>query len=349
MKRSIAFLAVLCLWIGFLSSCASAPRALLPMAADEAVRSLQIALGGQIPKATDFLTDEARAYCDAENIEVSFVGTPAFQMAGRGSVELRLARGGRSQTLTANVMVRSDTTPPTLIGVKELSLLVGEALILREGVSATDDCFGDVEWTVDASAVDISRAGVYSATYRAVDAVGNAAEQRVYVHVHETAVTEEMLQEKLLPLLDTLCTQGDSTEQICQSIHSYVKNNIAYFPISDKTDPTRAAYDALFGTRRGDCYSYYASARALLLAADMEILTLERTHEAGEETHIWLMVNLAKAGETPRWYHFDPTLIQDGGPANGGCLFTDAELEHYNTTINPGFYDHDCTVHPPTE
>ena len=148
-------------------------------------------------------------------------------------------------------------------------------------------------------------------------------------------------------MIKELYADNSTIEQKCRAIHAYVQGAIDYFPISDKTDPVRAAYRALFVKGRGDCYSYFASAMMMLRRAGIEYLEIERTHTPGEETHFWLMVNLAPQGETPRWYHFDPTVVKGGGAAGQGCLFTDAQLDAYNR-LDPDFYHYDRGAYPPT-
>ncbi|MBE6621277.1 MAG: hypothetical protein E7625_07985 [Ruminococcaceae bacterium] len=346
MKKTMGLTLLLCLLALFLFSCGD--RTLdIPTDSGVSTIDLRVAVDSDTPTARDFLTDELREWCLEREVHVYFEETPDFTVTGEREVVLVLNQNGRTHRLRAHMTVVQDTTPPTLIGVKELSVRVGEGLILREGVSAADDCFGTVEWTVDASSVDTSCEGIYSATYRAVDASGNATEQTVYVHVYAEEITEAMLWEKLDPVIQGLYAQEASTEQKCRAIHAYVQGAIDYFPISDKTDPVRAAYRALFVKGRGDCYSYFASAMMMLRRAGIEYLEIERTHAAGEETHFWLMVNLAPRGETPRWYHFDPTVIEGGGAAGQGCLFTDAQLDAYNR-IDPGFYDYDRGAYPPT-
>jgi hypothetical protein len=346
MKRAILLLFLLCLPFLF---CACGPKALcLPTDISEATVDLCVALDGEKPKAADFLSAEALTWCEQNDVSVDFVMPPDFKTVGEYEVALRLHDvKGRACELTARMTVVQDTISPTLLGVKEISSLVGEGLVLRAGVSAVDDCFGAVEWTVDASAVDTSREGIYSATYRATDASGNVSERTVYVHVWAEKVTEQMLWDKLAPVMGGLFDESATLEQKCRAIHAYVQGAIAYFPISDKTDPVRAAYHALFVKGRGDCYSYFSAAMLMLQCCGIEYLEIERLHEPGKETHFWLMVNLAPEGEEARWYHFDPTLVEGGGAAGRGCLFTDTQLDAYNA-VDPGFYDYERSDYPPT-
>ena len=346
MKRVTVVLAVVCLLL-FFCACGK-ENSSFPPDADFVPIDLRVAVGGARPAAEDFLSDDARARCQKDGVTVLFAAAPDFDTVGTHEVTLVLRdREGNERELPTRMVVAEDTTPPTLLGVKEISARVGEGLILRAGVSATDDCFGKVEWTVDASAVDTSREGIYSATYRAADASGNVTERTVYVHVYAREISEEELWSKLDPVLDGLFDPSATTEQKCRAIHAYVQKSIGYFPISDKTDPVRAAYDALFVKGRGDCYSCFSAAMMMLRRCGIEYLEIERTHEEGRETHFWLMVNLASAGDAPRWYHFDPTVVEGGGAAGNGCLFTDAQLDEYNA-LDPGFYDYNREDYPST-
>lgn len=348
MKRMMGLVILMCLVALFCFSCGESTLD-IPTDANASTVALRVGVRGEKPEAIDFLTDELRDWCENGGVSVAFETPPDFTTQGAKEVALVLRdeKGGACR-LTAEMRVTNDLVPPTMSGVKEISVRVGEGLILREGVTVTDDCFGAVEWTVDASAVDTSREGIYSATYRATDSSGNVSEITVYVHVWVEEVTEQMLWDKLDPVLATLYAEDATIEQKCRAIHAYVQGAISYFPISDKTDPVRAAYDALFVKGRGDCYSYFSSAMMMLAREGIIYKEIERTHEVGEDTHFWLLVNIAPKGEVPRWYHFDPTVVEGGGAAGRGCLFTDAQLDAYNEK-DKGFYIYDRDRYPATE
>lgn len=306
-------------------------------------RELCLAYGGAVPGASDFLADEARERCAERGIEVTFAEEPDLLTLGERTVVLSVG----DKTVKTSVRVIEDNEPPVLIGVRDASCLVGTGVVLRQGILAEDNCFGEVKWSVDASAVDTSRVGMYTVVYRATDAAGNMTEQTALVTVYAEEITEDMLHAACDEYLATLLPDGADRETICRRIWEGVQASIAYHPISDKTSPVRAAYLALFREGRGDCYSYFAAARALLERAGIEYLEIERTHGVRKDTHYWLMVNLAGEGEMPRWYHFDPTELDTGGYPHDGCLFTDAELDAYNAH-NVGFYDYDRAAYPAT-
>jgi hypothetical protein len=226
-------------------------------------------------------------------------------------------------------------------------MIAGDGAVLREGVSAIDDCFGEVTLSVDASELDTSRPGMYSVTYRATDVVGNATEQTAYVTVYSAPFDEGKLIAACDEILARIAPDTTDRERVCRAVYAYVQDALSYFPVSDHSHAGRAALTAL-EHGRGDCFSYFALAKALLERAGIPCLEIERTHKAGEQTHFWLMVDLDYTGRAPRWYHFDPTVVDGGGAAGRGCLFTDAQLDAYNEK-DKGFYLYDRDQYPTTE
>lgn len=337
-KRCMGVLAAVLLTLLLLGSCAD----LVPTEATE-TRLLCVALGGETPPAAAFLTEQALGVCEERGLTLDYAETPCFDAVGELTV--RLLVGGRE--VTAHCTVVEDTVPPTLTGVRDLSFLLGEGAVLREGVSATDNCYGDVTLTVDASALDTSREGIYDVYYIATDGQGNATERLVHAAVYATPVTPDMLNAACDAYLADLLPEGADAETVCRLVYDALMRDIAYFPLSDKTDATRAAYKALFVDGQGDCYSFFAAAQALLRCAGVECLGIERISEPGEMRHFWLMVNLSAKGEDPRWYHFDPTPLNAMGSGHHGCLFTDAELDAYNA-VRPDFYRYDRAAYPRT-
>lgn len=307
------------------------------------VRELCVACDGEHPAAIDFLTDAAQSICRERGLTVDFAEHPNFGTPGEQTVQLTV--GG--EPVEAVCRVVEDTTPPVFSGVRDRSALVGSGVALRDGVSVEDDCFGRIEWTVDTSALNIDCAGFYAVYYRAVDASGNEAERMAYITVYAEEITEAQLYAACDDYLATLLPAEANREEICRAVYAGIQQSVSYYPVSDKTSMVRAAYLALFRDGRGDCYSFFAAAAALLSRAGIEYLAVERTHAEGESTHYWLMVNLAEAGESPRWYHFDPTQLDTGGFDHDGCLFTDAELDAYNA-YNVGFYNYDRAAYPQT-
>ena len=343
MQGTCAMCVCLALLLALFVFCGCADK---PLDAIE-VRPLFIAIGGAQPSAADFLTDEAQRMCADAGVTVAFAQSPDFSALGQGQTMLVLTDArGRTDEWTVDYTVIADTTPPELLGVRALSMVAGDGAVLREGVYASDDCFGEVTLTVDASALDTSRAGMYSVTYRAVDAMGNATEQTAVVTVYSAPFDEASLTAACDEILARIASGVTDREHICRAVYAYVQDTLSYFPVSDHSHAGRAALTAL-EQRRGDCFSYFALAKALLERAGVPCLEIERIHEAGEQTHFWLMVDLDGTGTSPRWYHFDPTELDAAYGEHDGCLFTDAQLDAYNAARS-GFYDYDRAAYPAT-
>lgn len=342
--RVVAWMLCLASLVVFLSCRSDKP---MPPEAMDA-RPLCVALGGEIPTAADFLTDEARSRCKKQGIEVSFSAAPDFFTLGERQTKLLLTdqRGSTAELITTYTVL-SDVTPPVLSGVRPLSFVVGDGAVLRQGVSVADDCFGKVTLSVDASELDMNREGSYPVTYRAADAMGNATQQTATVTIYGAPFDEVAFKGACDEILSLILPADPSREQICRAVYEYVQKTLFYVPVSDHSDAGRAALTAL-ERGRGDCFSYFALARALFERAGVPCLAIERIHEVGEETHFWLMVDLDETGKAPRWYHFDPTELNVAYGEHNGCLFTDAQLDVYNAA-RPGFYAYDRAAYPASE
>ena len=73
---------------------------------------------------------------------------------------------------------------PTISGVKDLTLKLGEKFVPLENVSAIDTCSNDITSKVEAVGnVVTSRAGKYKVTYKVTDAMHRSAEQTITVTV----------------------------------------------------------------------------------------------------------------------------------------------------------------------
>lgn len=253
----------------------------------------------------------------------------------------------------------SDTEPPVIHGAKDIVTVIGREVSYRSGVTVTDDTDENVTLKIDSSAVDLNTAGVYTVTYSAVDKSGNETVVSVTVTVKEASdngddpdpdedaklvVTQKMLDGVIEEIFDAILTPEMSKYEQAQAIFTYVNNNITYVATSDKTDWVRGAYLGL--TRgKGDCYNYWAASKALLTAAGIDNLDLER--EGGESLHFWNLVNLGDG-----WYHFD-TCWHPKGYALDSFMMTEDEAIAYTEKLAselewPNYYTYDYSSCPVT-
>lgn len=263
----------------------------------------------------------------------------------------------------------ADTQPPVISGAHDLVTEVGVSVSYRSGVSVSDDVDERVTLTVDSSAVDLSTAGCYSVVYSATDSSGNTASVTVTITVKQPlpdeeteeepgetstqpspaedakiVVTQEMLDGITSAILARILSPGMSKYEQARAIYNYVNQHITYVSTSDKTDWVRGAYLGL--TRgKGDCYNYWAASKALLTAAGIDNLDLQRV--GGATQHFWNLVNVGDG-----WYHFDTCWHPSGYPLDSFML-TEAEVRAYTQKladeigrVNYFTYDYDaCPVY----
>ena len=259
---------------------------------------------------------------------------------------------GNEFTYTASLTLINDTTPPTINGLRDLVAYLGGTVSYFSGVTATDDCDAGVTLTVDTENVNLKELGVYDVIYRATDAAGNVTELRRTLSVYEKEITEEMLYEKLDSILASIISDNMSTKQKLRAIYDYVYENVAYVSTSDKSSWVRAAYNGIVD-RSGDCFTYFALAKAMMERIGVENMDIERAPEVVamvNERHYWSLVNIGTE-EEPKWYHFDACHLNNI-ERPWGFLMTDSQLLQYSDKrenkdgISGYFYSYNTALYP---
>ena len=72
---------------------------------------------------------------------------------------------------------------------------------------------------------------------------------------------------------------------------------------------------------------------------------MQRTPGYTDDTHYWSMINIARAGESARWYHYDATRLR--GVSYSGCLLTDTQVDAFSR-VRLNFYLYDRSGYPAT-
>lgn len=235
-------------------------------------------------------------------------------------------------TLIFGVVGVADKTPP-VISIKDnndyIVAYVGEGISFKSQLVISDNLTADekIAFSVDSSKVNTDVAGDYYATVTATDKRGNSNTQTVVVRVYAEKVTWDMLKEKIAPIAAKIIKDNMSAEDKCREIYSFVRAEIDYFDYSDKSDWMQAAY---YGLRdgKGDCFTYYAVAKAFLEYYGIENQMVQRKEGKTSGTHFWSVVNIGTS-DKPLWYHFDCTRLSPD-MYHMGCLMTDAQLQSYN-------------------
>lgn len=294
---------------------------------------------GELATAGQFVTD-----ChDVTAISYAFEHEPDWQKPGRQTVVIVLRdTSGNTREIESTLTILQDTEPPVITGAADLAVFIGDKVSYRTGVTVTDDHDSAVQLEIDSSAVNPAEAGTYPVVYRATDQSGNKAEVTIQVTFAvkpEGYVSEEELYVLIDEVLDEILEPGMSDLEVLSEIFYWIADHINYTGTSDKSDWVKGAY---LGITRGtgDCFNYFATAKAFLTRAGYETIPIERIKDA-KTRHYWNLVRYNGA-----WYHFDP--LPNLAKYHYVCLLrTDAEVAEYSKE-NPRFYEYDPEGIPAT-
>ena len=346
--RVIVVLSILSLGLGIacLSLSLGGQTARDNKAPDVRIKDINIAIGGTVPTPIDFVESAD----EISQLQGEFIGgLPSMKSPGEYSAKVRYYddAGNKTKVFDVKMNLIYDSTPPTIKTTKDIFVYVGESVAYRSAVAVYDNCIGEIDISVDDSLVDIFAVGDYQVGIVAADAVGNkSAVTYVTVHVISREDAKEKLDGKIAGVVNKIITREMTTEQKCRAIYEYIQENIEYTPVSYKGEWALAAYNALFVTGEGDCYSYFSAAKAFFDYLGIESLKVQRTSGYTDDTHFWNLVNIGDNGED-RWYHFDATVMRSEYAINS-CLLTDEQIAAYGN-LRPFFYDYDKSGYPPVE
>ena len=252
---------------------------------------------------------------------------------------------------TQETTVTPDVTPPTITGAMNKTVAVGETVVYKTGVTATDPEDGELPVQVDASAVNAAEPGTYPVVYWAEDAAGNRTEVTVQVEIRPEETTppkqeaekpaeKKDYQDYAKQVYKKIVKKGMTEKEKIKAIWSWCHNKISFTSHSKKTDWKTAAYTG-FTKLKGDCYIYFATAKALLQEADIPTMDVVKIKKEGRSDHYWLLVKLSG-----KWYHFDACPRRT---ANGKtfCLYTDQQMLEFSEAHDDCF-DFDLRLYPRT-
>ncbi|MBR0164347.1 MAG: transglutaminase domain-containing protein [Lachnospiraceae bacterium] len=312
-----------------------------------------VAYGETLPDADVFFTREASeaSYATKEEIEAYLARTgeketPQADTRVLGAHRVYLSYEGSIYTATLLV---EDTEPPVIEGVTEQTVLVGENISYKRGISVSDNHDTLVTLRVDSSAVDLYTPGNYIVVFRASDMAGNETSANMMLHVVDPMVqqseipTEEPLteEERILyahadEILASIITEGMTPLEQARAIYNWV-HDIEYIHMVEKQTDYENALQGLTA-RRGDCHVYEAAARVLLRRIGAETLTVTNIEPA--VAHAWNLINLGEG-----WRHFDATRRYEEADL---FYLTTRELMDYSSTHD---YTHlfDESLYPATD
>lgn len=235
-----------------------------------------------------------------------------------------------------------DKKPPVITGwVKGKSIYNGEPCLVcytdkknsynfKKYVKAKDERRGKVKLSVDTSKVNWKKEGIYKVWYSATDKAGNSRKTWAKIQVTKPGRLESIADQ----VLAQISRKSWSDTKKARAIYSYVKSHCTYTHSGPHSNWKAVAVEG-FLYHSGDCFTYYAMARALLSRAGIPNLTITR-YPLRNGAHHWWSLAYVQGG----WYHLDTT------PRTGGgyfCLVTDAQLREYR---NSGAFHYVSSKYP---
>lgn len=270
---------------------------------------------------------------DFTETEVAYETEPDWTKPTQEVAILATDRGGNTARITFTLTLVPDEEAPILYGVRDRYCYQNETVAYLLDVTAEDNCDGEVEVKVDTSAVDASKLGKYPVTYTAVDRAGNTVSSTVQFTIVPAKIMEGEAEEVAQKILSEIFTDDMTLADQIEVIYNYVFSNIHYVSRSDKTDWRSEAVRGLT-TGKGDCFTFYSSARLLLEHTDAQIMSVERV--GGRTHHYWLLVNIGTG-----WYHYDAC---NAGTGKKRCfMWTNAQTDAASTR----FWHYDKSLYPP--
>ena len=281
---------------------------------------------------------------DVSDVTVSYVREPDVSKGGSVTAKIILTDTyGNSSIMEIPLTVTADEEPPVIEGAVDLEFFLGESIAYKSGITVTDNETATPKLTVDNSQVDTDTAGTYPVTYTATDDAGNTASVTVNLTLKEKPkgyVDEETVYKLAKEVLDDITDDSMNDMEVAFAIYQWTKTKIAYTGSSDKSSWTKGAYQA-FTQRAGDCFNYFAAAKALYNVAGIENVDVVKS-DTSHSSHFWSLINLGNG-----WYHVDCTPRRKVGYF---FMNTDAELEAYSVkNKNSHIFDTDAYPERATE
>lgn len=281
---------------------------------------------------------------DATDVSCSFKEEPDLSKEATVPVTVILTdEGGNTAEVDSEVEVIEDTEPPVIDGVAPLEGFVGDPVSYKSEITVTDNCDKEVKLEVDNSDVDTETPGTYDVYYSATDRAGNTAEAETTITMKEKPedyVEPEEVYAEADEVLDEITTEDMTLKEKARAIYDWCRGNIGYTSTSEKDSWTNGAYQG-FTQHQGDCFIFFATAKALLTEAEIPNIDVVKS-DTSHSRHYWSLIDCGDG-----WYHFDTTPRSGGGEF---FMLTDEEILSYSASHNNShIFDQSLYPATPTE
>ncbi|MCQ2483331.1 MAG: DUF5011 domain-containing protein [Clostridia bacterium] len=296
---------------------------------------------GDKPEPQDFITSVS----DSTDTDLFFEGeintdTPTADEELREITVVASDEYGNTTSIPCRYSVQVDEEPPLIMGVSNLTTVVGEPFSFKRGITVTDNHDTDLEVSVNSDEVDLNTLGTYTLYYTATDSSGNTSTRSCDLTVVESMpkeVTEEEVLELAQEVLDSILTDDMTELDKVTAIYWYVYDNVHYNEGFDPSSWLNAAYKGLT-TGMGDCYVSASTAQALFTAAGIPNMMISKIYN-GYSHHFWNLVDIGEG-----WHHFDATRRMHDQVSHF-IYYTDEDMMAYSS-IHYGSHNYDPELYP---
>lgn len=255
-------------------------------------------------------------------------GEPDLSLVGEQLVYLQIKdiSGNEVPFDATYLVINEDTEPPVISGARNRTVVIGETVSYKQGVTAMDNRDGEVSVKVDSSAVDPTKAGSYDVIYTATDKNGNTSSVTVTFKFGTQAELDidVELEGYVVKVAKKIFKSGMTDAQKAKAIYDWCRRNISYSGHADKGNWKKAAITG-FKKHSGDCYTYFACSKALFEYCGIENIDVVKVkNSSSESSHYWSLVNVGTG-----YYHFDATPRVGGF---NGFMRTDKQIKSYSSS-----------------
>lgn len=295
--------------------------------------------------ATVTAYDFIKSIEDVSPTFVEYVISPDLSKPGKQDIELLVTDDSHNKhKISTTLHVNFDYEPPTIEGVGEREVYLGDTISYRKGISVYDNHDSKVNLMIDNSNVNPKELGTYEVIYCAKDSSGNITTVTSTLSIVEKPLiylTEEEGYTYIQRILDDIIHDDMTELQQLRACYRWTYNHIFYAHSSDHTNWIgEAVRGAKYGN--GDCYTYFVVLKAMFDLLDIEYIEMNRKPgNARGSNHYWHLVKYKD-----NWYHLDSCWYPAGFEFDG-FLRTDAEVIAFNSVIS-GYYEFDTSLYPAT-
>ncbi len=148
------------------------------------VKDVYFAVGAPIPSPEEYIDT---VFEPSDFFGEYLTDVPELTKIGSHSMQVRFtdAHGNKTQVFSVKMTQIYDSTPPVIQVPERIIATLDTPIDYSQYITLSDNCTGELTYTVDDSALDLTKEDEYEITVTAADAVGNRSKLKITVEVIE--------------------------------------------------------------------------------------------------------------------------------------------------------------------